>query len=36
MLSEGEIVIPRSITMGKNPEQAAARFVRETLAKRKK
>lgn len=36
MLSEGEIVIPRSIVMGKDPIQAAAKFVEETLAKRKK
>jgi hypothetical protein len=35
ILSPGEIVIPRHITMGENPEQKAAEFVRQTLAKKK-
>lgn len=34
-LSEGEIVIPRSITMGKDPVKGAADFVAKVLAKRK-
>lgn len=36
MLSAGEIVIPRSITQGKNPERGAAQFVAQVLAKRKR
>lgn len=36
LLSEKEIVIPRSITMGKNPVQDSARFVQAILAKRGK
>lgn len=35
MLSEGEIVIPRHIAMGKNPIKGSAEFVRQVLAKRK-
>ena len=35
MLSEGEIVIPRSVTMGKDPVRGAADFVAKVLAKRK-
>lgn len=35
MLSEGEIVLPRSVVQGKNPERAAADFVRAVMAKRK-
>jgi hypothetical protein len=34
-LSPGEIVIPRSITMGQNPIQDSAKFVQSVLAKRK-
>lgn len=34
MLSEGEIVIPRSITMGKDPMRQSAEFVRKEIAKR--
>lgn len=34
-LEEGGIVIPRSVTMGKNPEKAAMDFVRAVLAKKK-
>lgn len=33
-LSEGEIVIPRSVTMGKDPIGGSAEFVRKVLAKR--
>lgn len=32
-LSEGEIVLPRSVTMSEDPMGAAAEFVRQTLAK---
>ena len=35
VLSEHEIVLPRSVTLGKNPERDAAAFVRAVLAKRK-
>ncbi len=35
VLSEHEIVIPRNITMGKDPVAASAKFVAQTLAKRK-
>ena len=35
-LSEGEIVIPRHITMAQNAPEKAAEFVRQTLARRKK
>lgn len=35
MLSEGEIVLPRSVTQSKNPKAAAASFVSQVLAKRK-
>ena len=34
-LSEGEIVLPRSVTMSKDPVKASARFVAKVLAKRK-
>lgn len=34
MLSEGEIVLPRSVTMAKDPILAAGDFVRSVLAKR--
>jgi len=34
MLSEGEVVIPRSVMQGKNPERGAAEFVRAVMAKR--
>lgn len=35
VLSEHEIVIPRSVTMGKNPVHDSAKFVAAVLAKRK-
>ncbi len=35
MLSEGEIVLPRSVTQGQDPVKAAASFVSQVLAKRK-
>jgi hypothetical protein len=35
MLSEGEIVLPRSVTQSKDPTAAAAKFVSQVLAKRK-
>lgn len=35
MLSEGEIVLPREVTMGKDPTRGAAEFVQKVLAKRK-
>lgn len=35
MLSEGEIVLPRSVTMGKDPIRGSAEFVRKVLAKRR-
>lgn len=35
-LSEGEIVLPRSVTMSKDPIAAAADFVRKTLSQRAK
>lgn len=35
ILSEHEIVLPRSVTMSKDPVGSAARFVQATLAKRK-
>jgi hypothetical protein len=35
MLSEGEIVIPRSVLQSQDPAGAAAQFVREHLAKKK-
>lgn len=34
-LSEGEIVLPRSVTMSEDPAKAAAEFVSKTLADRK-
>lgn len=34
MLSPGEVVIPRSIMNGKNPAQAAAKFVKAVMAKK--
>lgn len=34
-LSEGEIVLPRSVTMSKDPVAASAEFVRKVVAKRK-
>jgi hypothetical protein len=34
MLSAGEIVIPRSVTMGKDPVRGAADFVSKVIAKR--
>lgn len=34
-LSEGEIVLPRSVTMAADPIAAAAAFVKDTIAKRK-
>ena len=36
VLSEHEIVIPRSVTMGKDPVRGAAEFVAKTLAKKKR
>lgn len=36
MLSEGEIVLPRSVTMGKDPLKSSVNFVAEILAKRRK
>lgn len=36
MLSPGEIVLPRSVTMSANPEEAAARFVAAIKAKKGK
>lgn len=35
MLSEGEIVLPRSVTQSKDPQGAAAKFVAQVLARRK-
>ncbi len=35
MLSEGEVVIPRSVMMSKDPARASADFVRKVIAKRK-
>lgn len=35
VLSEHEIVLPRSVTLGPNPVNDAAKFVAQTLAKRK-
>lgn len=35
MLSEGEIVLPRSVTMGRDPVRGAAQFVQKVLATRK-
>jgi len=35
MLSEGEVVLPRSVTQSKDPARAAANFVSKVLAKRK-
>ncbi len=35
-LSEGEIVLPRSVTMSEDPVAAAGKFVAETLANRKR
>lgn len=35
VLSEGEVVIPRSVMQGQNPADGAARFVQAVLAKRK-
>jgi hypothetical protein len=35
VLSEGEVVLPRSITMSKDPVNDAAKFVAQVLAKRK-
>lgn len=35
LLSEGEIVIPRDVAMGKDPVNGAAKFVATVLAKRK-
>lgn len=35
MLSEGEVVIPRSVMQGANPERGAAEFVRAVMAKRR-
>ena len=35
MLSEGEIVLPRSVTQSSDPTAAAAKFVSQVLAKRK-
>ncbi len=35
-LSEGEIVLPRSVTMGADPIKSSAEFVRKVLAKRGK
>lgn len=34
-LSEGEIVLPREVTMSQDPVAAAAKFVADTIAKRK-
>lgn len=36
MLSEGEIVLPRSVTKSKNPPAAAMRFVQAVMAKKSK
>jgi hypothetical protein len=36
VLSEGEVVIPRSVMQGGNPVDGAARFVQAVLAKRGK
>lgn len=35
MLSEGEIVLPRSVTQSKDPKGAAAKFVAQVLARKK-
>lgn len=35
VLSEGEIVLPRSVTMSKDPARSAADFVRKVIAKRR-
>jgi hypothetical protein len=36
LLSPGEIVIPRSVTQGKDPIRGAAEFVRAVMAKKGK
>jgi hypothetical protein len=36
LLSEGEIVLPREVTMSKNPVRASADFVRKEISQRKK
>ncbi len=36
VLSEGEIVLPRTVTQAKDPAKASAEFVRKVLAKRRK
>ncbi len=36
MLSEGEIVLPRSVTQSKDPQTAAAKFVAQVIARRNK